>query len=66
MRSAWIGTSTAAKLLETSTPTAVKILNYHNVPSRQLTPGEKYRGRVQYLRDAVTRLAENFNSQGIK
>ncbi len=58
----WVGSVEAGRILRLSPQTASRLLQHHSIPSRQLAPGEKYRGRVQFARSEVSRLAESLNS----
>jgi hypothetical protein len=61
----WVGSVEAGRILSLSPPTASRLLKHHSIPSRQLAPGEKYQGRVQFPRSEVQRLAESLNSGSI-
>ncbi len=63
-RNRWIGRTEAGRLLETSSEMALKILRQAGVPSRQLAPGQKYQGRIQFPENEVRRIASHLN--GIK
>lgn len=57
----WIGSTEAGRLLETSPQTAFKILRQAGVPTRQLAPGLKYQGRIQFPENEVRKVASHLN-----
>ena len=57
----WIGLTKAGRILEMSNGVASRVLQQYGASSRQLAPGERYRGRVQYRESEVRRIAEGLN-----
>lgn len=57
----WIGLTKAGRILETSSGVAARILRQAGASSRQLAPGERYQGRIQFRESDVRKVAEGLN-----
>ena len=57
----WVGLTKAGRILETSSGMAFRILHQAGVPSRQLAPGQKYQGRIQFPENEVRKVASRLN-----